>query len=235
MNMKTTKTLFLLILSFLFFIEKTSAQNEYLDYKIQDTVSNENFTIFNLNDFRDALVQLGINVYKWNLPIPQDNDYKLKFYVQEYEKTKLIKDSVVETWSTKFWGFNENNLAEFQYMKNLRIISEIPDFKDKTAKLRLRVALNTGKYQFSESILPRSEYELYYLRKFEESEFEIGKSIPLLLYTAGWETNAGGKLIRQYCGPNLTPADLKDKSLSNSDHYFVFGFRVDDEEFYGKD
>lgn len=233
--MKTTKTLLLLILTFFLFIEKNSAQNEYLDYRIQDTVSSENFTIFNLNDFRDALVQLGINVYKWTLPIPADKDYKMKFYVQEYEKSKLVKDSVVETWATKFWGFDENNRAEFQYMKNLRVISEMPDFKDKTDKLKLRVSLNSGKFQFGTRLLPRPEYGLYYLRKFEETNFEIGKNIPLLLFTAGWEVSAGGKKVRQYCGPNQPPTDLKDKSLSNSDHYFVFGFRVDDEEFYGKD
>jgi hypothetical protein len=233
--MKTTKTFLFLILTFFLFIKKNNAQNEYLDYRIQDTVSSENFTIFNLNDFRDALVQLGINIYKWNLPIPTDKDYKLKFYVQEYEKTKLVKDSIVEDWSTKFWGFDENNRAEFQYMKNLRIISEMPDFKDKTDKLRLRISLNSGKYQFGESILPRSEYGLYFLRKFEETEFEIGKNIPLLLFTAGWEINVEGFMVRQYCGPNQPPSDLKDRSLSDSDHYFVIGFRVDDEEFYGKD
>lgn len=233
--MKTTRNLLLLILMFFLVVEKNSAQNEYLDYKIQDTVSNENFTIFNLNDFRDALVQLGINVYKWTVPVPSDKDYKMKFYVQEYEKTKLVKDSVVETWSTKFWGFDENNRAEFQYLKNLRIISEMPDFKDKTDKLKLRVSLNSGKFQFGESILPRPEFGFYYLRKFEETNFEIGKNIPLLLFTAGWEVNAGGKKVRQYCGPNQPPTDLKDKSLLDSDHYYVFGFRVDDEEFYGKD
>jgi hypothetical protein len=233
--MKTIKFLFLTFLIFFLSTQKDSAQNEYLDYKIQDTVSNENFTIFNLNDFRDALVQLGINVYKWNMPIPEDKDYKLEFYLQEYEKTKLVKDTMVDSWSTKYWGFDANNRAEFQYLKNLRIISEMPDWKDKTDKLRLRIALNSGMFQFGVSTSPRPEYGLYYLRKFEDTEFKTGKNIPLLLFTAGWEANSGGKMVRQFCSPNMLPSDLNDKSLADSDHYFVIGYRVVDTEFYGRD
>lgn len=233
--MKRTSSFILTIFFATLFIASANAQNEYREYNIRDTVKDEDFTIFNMNDFRDALVQLGINVYKWDMPVPREKDYKLKFYVQEYEKSKLVKDSVVETWSTKFWGFNENSRAEFQYMKNLRIITEMPDFDDKSDKLRLQVSLNSGKYQFKASILPRSIYGLYYLIKFEETNFEIGKDIPLLLFTAGWETNFQGELVRQYCGPDFTPADLDDDSLRDSDHYFVFGYRVVDEEFYGRD
>ncbi|RIJ47408.1 DUF5041 domain-containing protein [Maribellus luteus] len=233
--MKTTSSLILAIFFATSFITSTNAQNDYRDFKIRDTVKDENFTIFNMNDFRDALVQLGINVYKWDMPIPRDNDYQLEFYVQEYEKAKLIKDSVVRTWTTKFWGFDENSRAEFQYIKNLRIISEMPDFNDKSDKLRLKVSLNSGKFQFTTSILPRPIYECYYLIKFEETNFEIGKDIPLLLFNAGWEINFEGELVRQYCGPNFIPADLDDDSLRQSDHFFVFGYRVVDEEFYRRD
>jgi hypothetical protein len=233
--MNTIKFSLLSFFLFFLFVEKSNAQNEYLDYRIQDTISNEDFTIFNLNDFRDALVQLGINIYKWNLPIPEDKDYKLQFYVQEYEKTKLVSDTTVGTYSTKFWGFDINNKIEYQYIRNLRIISEMPDLKDKTDKLKLRFALNSGKFQSGASFLPRPEYGLYFLRKFEESQFEIGKNIPLLLFTAGWETYSGGIKVRQFCGPNQPPSNLKDKSLSDSDHYFVIGYRVMDEDFYGRD
>lgn len=232
--MKTTFTLFSLII-YLFISQSLTAQNDYHDWKLRDTVSDENYTIFNMNDFRDALVQLGINVYKWNLPIPKDKDYKLRFYVQEYEKRKLVKDSVVSGWSTIYWGHNENNLAEYAFISRLRVISEMPDWTDKTDKLRFRIVLNSGKFGFGASILPRPEYGLYYLRKFEETEFEIGKDIPLLLFTAGWETNVGGHLVRQFCGPTFPPADLQDESFYNSDHYFVFGYRVLDEDFYGRD
>jgi len=234
-TMKKTKTFLLVIVSFFLFIEKNNAQNEYLDYRIQDTVSDENFTIFNMNDFRDALVQLGINIYKWNLPIPRDKDYKFEFYYQEYENTRLLKDTVINRSTTKFWGFDNNSRVEYQYFKNIRIISEMPDFKDKTDKLRLRISVNSGKFQFGESILPRPEYGVYFLRKFEETDFEIGKNIPLLLFTAGWETNVSGQKVRQFCGPNQPPSDLNDKSLSDSDHYFVIGYRVIDEDFYGRD
>ncbi len=235
--MKTTSTLILSITFLLLMVCNSTvlAQNEYMDYKIRDTVPDADFTIFNMNDFRDALVQLGINVYKWNLPIPKDKDYKLKFYVQEYEKGKLVKDSTVGMQSTKFWGFNSDGLAEFQYLKNIRLITTMPDFNDKTSKLRIRISLNSNKFQLSQNILPRAEYGLYYLRKFEEIEFELEKNMPLLLFTAGWETNVEGKLVRQFCGPNYSPADLKDQSFNDSDHYFVFGYRVVDEEFYGRD
>lgn len=232
--MKTTVTLFTLII-FLFISQSLTAQNEYLDYQLRDTVSDENYTIFNMNDFRDALVQLGINVYKWNLPIPKDKDYKLNFYIQEYEKRKLVKDTVIESFSSKIWGFNGDHRAEYQYIRNLRIISEMPDWTDETDKFRFKIALNSGKREVSKSIFPRHEYGLYYLRKFEETEFEIGKNIPLLLFTAGWETNVQGDKVRRFCAPNFAPADLQDDSFDNSDHYFIIGYRVVDEEFYGRD
>ena len=73
------------------------------------------------------------------------------------------------------------------------------------------------------------------MRKFAETEFKIGENIPLLLFTAGWEVNVEGTLCRQFCGPNHPPADLDDDSLRESDHYFVIGYRVLDEEFYGSD
>ncbi|WP_163323019.1 hypothetical protein [Draconibacterium mangrovi] len=79
-----------------------------MDYTISYTVSDENFTIFNMNDFRDALVQLGINVYKWNLSIPQDKDYSLRFYIQEYEKTKLVKDTIIGGVSTNQSKIRDN-------------------------------------------------------------------------------------------------------------------------------
>jgi len=66
------KTRLIFIFSFallILFAQKSLAQNEYLDYRLRDTLPDKDFTIFNMNDFRDALVQLGINVYKWNLPI----------------------------------------------------------------------------------------------------------------------------------------------------------------------
>ena len=231
--MKTTKTILLLILMSFFYIENASAQNEYLDYKIQDTVSDENFTIFNMNDFRDALVQLGINVYKWTLPIPQDKDYKLYFYIQEYEKTELLKDTLVEDWSTKNWGFDSKNRAIYTYLKNLRIITKMPDTD--SDRFTLRFSLNSGKFQFGERFQDRVELRPYFLRKFEETEFEIGKNNPLLLYTSGEEILAAGRKSRRFCGPNYPASDLSDDYIKNSIHYFVIGYRVVDEEFYGRD
>jgi hypothetical protein len=231
--MKPIKTLFLLILTFLLFIEKNSAQNEYPDFHLQDTTSEENFTIFNLNDFRDALVQLGINVYKWTLPIPQDNDYKLCFYVQEYEGTRLVIDTVVEDWSTKNWGFDRKNHAIYIYLKNLRIITEMPE--NDNDKFKLKFSINSGKFQFGERLQDRIELRPYFLRKFEETEFEIGKNIPLLLYTSGEEIMAAGQKSRRFCGPNYPAPDLSDNYIKNSIHYFVIGYRVVDEEFYGRD
>lgn len=231
--MKTTFLSLLILVLIISCTKPINAQNEYMDYTISDTVSDENFTIFNMNDFRDALVQLGINVYKWNLPIPPDKDYKLKFYIQEYEKTKLVKDTVIGGVSTKFWK-DRDNRARYEYIKNLRIITEIPDRTDKTDKLRFRFRLNNG-HQFGKSVLPRTEYNTYYLRQFAETEFEIGKNIPLLLYTAGWEMNNGGFMVRQFCGPKYPPADLKDRCFEDSDHYIILGYRVLDEDFYGRD
>ncbi|WP_297097787.1 hypothetical protein [uncultured Draconibacterium sp.] len=231
--MKTTSALISVLILVLCISYSTNAQNEYMDYTISDTVSDENFTIFNMNDFRDALVQLGINVYKWNLPIPQDKDYSLRFYIQEYEKTKLVKDTIIGGVSTKHWKIRDNR-ARYEYVKNLRIITEIPDGSDKTERLRFRFRLSSG-VQFGKSILPRPEYDTYFLRKFAETEFELEKNIPLLLYSAGWEVNSGGHMVRKFCGPNYPPADLDDYSFKNSDHYFILGYKVLDREFYGRD
>lgn len=69
----------------------------------------------------------------------------------------------------------------------------------------------------------------------EETNFELEKDIPLLLYSAGWETNMGGQKVRQFCGPGYPPADLNDDSFRKSDHYFILGYRVLDKDFYGRD
>ena len=230
------KTRLIFIFSFallILFAQKSLAQNEYLDYRLRDTLPDKDFTIFNMNDFRDALVQLGINVYKWNLPIPQDKDYKVHFYLKEYEKGKLIKDTVLYKSSSKYWGFGDEGLAKYKYFKNLRIISEMPDEKDEYFKLKF--SLNSGKFQFGKYIKDRPELRSYWLRRFAETDFEIGKDIPLLLYTSGWEIMAGGKKSRQYCGPNNPSADLNDNSFDDSLHYIIVGYRVLDEDFYGRD
>lgn len=208
------------------------AQNEYMDYKTRATVPDADFTIFNMNDFRDALVQLGINVYKWNLPIPEDKDYKLKFYVQEYEKGKLIKDTVLNQWSTKRWGNDDRGMAAYIFLKNLRIITEMPEEDD--PKFRLKFSLNNGLYQCSGSISDRQELRPYFLKQFDEIDFEVGKDIPMLLYTSGWDFVIAGEKSRRFCGANH-PNDVNDKDIIKSNHYFVFGYRVIDEEFYGRD
>lgn len=229
------KTRIILILSFFLIIvtHKTQAQNEYLDYRLRDTVPDKDFTIFNMNDFRDALVQLGINIYKWNLPIPHDKDYKVHFYLQEYEKGKLIKDTVLADFSSKIWGFGNDGLAKYKYLKNLRIISEMPEHEEEY--LTLKFSLNSGKFEFGKYIKDRPKLRSYWLRKFAETNFEIGKDIPLLLYTSGWDIMIRGKKSRQYCGPNYPSADLNDDSFDDSIHYIILGYRVLDEEFYGRD
>jgi hypothetical protein len=158
-----------------------------MDYKTRATVPDADFTIFNMNNFRDALVQLGINVYKWNLPIPEDKDYKLKFYVQEYEKGKLIRDTVLNQWSTKRWGNDDRGMAAYIFLK-----------------------------------------------QFDEIDFEVEKDIPMLLYTSGWDFVIAGEKSRRFCGTNH-PNDVNDKDIIKSNHYFVFGYRVIEEEFYGRD
>ena len=230
--MKRTSSLILTIFFAALFISSANAQNEYRDYNIRDTVKDENFTIFNMNDFRDALVQLGINVYKWNLPIPQDKDYKIRFYVQEYEEGKLIKDSVLTGWGTKFWGKNELNRMEYQYIKNLRLITEMPEGDDKS--FRMKISLNNNLFQMTARFKDNPELRPYFLMQFGEVEYKTGKDIPLLLYTSGWRTIRAGEDSRQFCGVNM-PTDINNEYIKKSVHYFIFGYRVIDEEFYGRD
>ena len=235
--MRAKKTLFLTTIFVSFFTVIAIGQNENLDFKIQEKENEyeEDFTIFNMNDFRDALVQLGINVYKWNMPIPKDKDYKLEIYVEEYEHKKLVRDSVLQGGSSMTWGFNDSHRAEYKYLSNIRIISEMPVYPTKVNKINLRITLYPSKFQSIETILTRPEYDTYFIRKFAETNFEISKNIPLLLITAGWEANIDGEICRKFCGPNNPPADLNDDSLHDSDHYFVVGYRVLDEDFYGLD
>ena len=233
--MRTKKSLFLITIFVSLYVVEAIGQNENLDFKIEEKENEEDFTVFNMNDFRDALMQLGINVYKWDMPIPKDKDYKLEIYVQEYEHKKQIKDSTLEWWSSKTWGFNENHLAEYKYLRHIRIISEMPVWPEKVDEIRLRTTFYPSKFQKTETILPRPEYDTYFIRKFAETDFQISKNIPLLLITAGWEANNRGTICRKFCGPNHPPADLNDDSLHDSDHYFVVGYRVLDEDFYGRE
>ena len=233
--MRTKKSFFLTTIFVSFFAVIAIGQNENLDFKIQENENEEDFTIFNMNDFRDALMQLGINVYKWNMPIPKDKDYKLEIYMEEYEHKKLIKDSVLQGGSSMTWGFNDIHRAEYKYLSNLRIISEMPVYPTKVNKINLRITLYPSKFESIETILTRPEYDTYFIRKFAETNFEISKNIPLLLITAGWEANVDGEICRKFCGPNNLPADLNDDSLHDSDHYFVVGYRVLDEDFYGRE
>jgi hypothetical protein len=230
--MKTTSSFILTIFFSTFFITSTNAQNEYREYNIRDTVKDENFTIFNMNDFRDALVQLGINVYKWDLPIPQDKDYKIKFYVQEYKEGKLIRDSVLTSWSTKFWGKNEMNRMEYQYIKNLRLITEMPEGDD--VSFKMKISMNNNLFQMSSRFKDNPVLRPYFLIQFGEVEYETGKDIPLFLYTSGWKTMRVGEPSRQFCGVNF-PTDVNNEIIKKSVHYFIFGYRVVDEEFYGRD
>jgi hypothetical protein len=233
--MKTRKSFFLTTIFVSFFALIAMGQNENLDFKIQEKENEEDFTLFNMDDFRDALMQLGINVYKWNMPIPKDKDYMLEIYVEEYEHKKLIRDSILQGGSSITWGFNDSHRVEYEYLSNLRIISEMPVYPSKVDKINLRITKYPCKFQSIETILPRPEYDTYFIRKFGETDFEISKNIPLLLITAGWEANVGGVICRKFCGPNNPPADLNDDSLHDSDHYFVVGYRVLDEEFYGRE
>nr|WP_321485563.1 hypothetical protein [uncultured Draconibacterium sp.] len=235
--MRTKKTLFLTTIFVSFFAVIAIGQNENLDFEVQEKENEyeEDFTIFNMNDFRDALMQLGINVYKWNMPIPKDKDYKLEIYVEEYEHRKLVRDSVLQGGSSMTWGFNDSHRAEYKYLSNIRIISEMPVYPTKVNKINLRITLYPSKFQSIETILTRPEYNTYFIRKFAETDFEISKNIPLLLITAGWEANVEGFICRKFCGPNNPPADLNDDSLHDSDHYFVVGYRVLDEDFYGRE
>lgn len=235
--MRTTHTLFLTTIFVSFFALMAIGQNENLDFKIQEKQNEkaEDFTIFNMNDFRDALMQLGINVYKWNLDIPKDKDYRLVVYLQEYEHNKQVKDSIIYRGSSASWGFNDNHQVEYKYLSNLRIITEMPVYPSKVDKIKLRFKQYPSQFQNIQTITPRPEYHTYFIRQFADTELEVSKNIPLLLITAGWEANVGGEICRQFCGPNYPPADLNDKSLHDSDHYFVVGYRILDEDFYGRD
>jgi len=115
----------------------------------------------------------------------------------------------------------------------LRIITKMPDTD--SDRFTLRFSLNSRQFQFGERFQDRVELRPYFLRRFEETEFEIGKNIPLLLYTSGEEILAAGRKSRRFCGPNYPASDLSDDYIKNSIHYFVIGYRVLDEEFYGRD
>jgi len=227
-----TKTTLLTAIFALTLTSSISAQNEYRDWKIQDTVKDENFTIFNMNDFRDALVQLGINVFKWNLPIPQDKDYRLIYYLQEYERGKLIKDSVLIKWDTKYWGSDDQNRAVYKYIKNLRIITEMPENDEEY--FRMKFSMNNSMLQIGGKFKDRPELRPYFLMKFGDIDFEIGKDIPLILYTAGWETVMAGEEARRFCGV-YNPTNINNEYIQKCVHYIVIGYRVLDEEFYGRD
>lgn len=140
---------------------------------------------------------------------------------------------IIDKSSSKYWGFGDDGLAKYKYFKSLRIISEMPDENDEYFKLKF--SLNSGNFEFGEYIKDRPDLHSYWLRRFAETNFEIGKNIPLLLYTSGWDVMVGGKKSRQYCGPNNPSADLNDNSFDDSLHFIIVGYRVLDEDFYGRD
>jgi hypothetical protein len=186
-------------------------------FTCQDSISDTDFMQFNTDDLREALVMKGINVFKWELPLPKSDKQTLILYLQEYKKTQLISEKMIKKIPTKYKQFNSEGNIEYQHIKTLRIISKS---LNKTGNpINLQFSLNSGKYNFSTNLAPHSQNDKYSLNKFQEKYFGIGEYIPLLLFTSA-ETNKGS-----------IPNKLSNNKITKANHYYIIGYRVIDHNF----
>ena len=214
-------TTFTLLFYLAFFSASLFAQNEYTNPILKDTTPDEDFLHINFYDFRDALVELGINIYKFDLDIPQEGNYWFEIYVQEYKKNKLLNERVIYDDSTRIWVFR-NKYAEYGYHKHLRVITRMPEDPEDLFKMKLKIKGCQHTRTIKDSVALRP----YFLRQFEKPKLEINKNIPLLLYSSGWKYGSG----QQFCGPGMPPAKLDHEMFNKSIHYFIVGYRLTETE-----
>lgn len=209
-------TLKRIILVSIFFVTTNSfhAQNFEVDY------SNPDIT---MEDMNAVLETLKMNVYKFNLHLPDSLKYKVCLFLEEYEDKEMLKEKVI--WCTT---------SPYVTLRNGKRISKPFDggrFIVKENKDEFLLNVRMGDFGLPHYTVPiDSIYSNPHASrpfKIENTTLQEGKT-PLILIGSFWGSTSkdGSTSLLRFCFEKELAPDYSNETFDMMPHYFIIGLSV---------
>lgn len=207
-----------LILIFVVSTNSFHAQNFEVDY------SNPNIT---MEDMDAVLQSLKMNVYKFNLHLPDSLKYKVCLYVEEYADKEMLEEKGIFCTTSPYVSL-KNGERIFKPFDGARLI--IKENKDDFL-LNIRMGdFGIPEYRVPiDSIYTNPHLPMRF--KIENTTLQEGKT-PLILIGSTWESTSkdGSTALLRLCFEKELASDYSNEAFNMMPHYFIVGLNVTKQE-----
>lgn len=178
------------------------------------------FEVNNL-DLIQALDFAGIGIHKFDIGT-FSKKYKIQIYIKEYKNDELIKTDTVLQADNEYYYYKRGHENSFvDYIDQIKVFT-----KEESQKLILR--FHTYNRVFTEELFfdRLRENQYFRIRKYINTNWELDKEIPLMVYASSWFDKDIGS--ERFCGVvNLSKNDdMTGELLSSTPHYFEVSYKV---------
>lgn len=174
-------------------------------------------------DIVRALEMLDIRITKIKIP-KTDKEHSFGIVIAEYSKEKLIRSDT--TWrgeKNTYTYWEQGDTVQYKdFIEDLTLYTRM-NKQDSVLTIRFQgVGMDFGK---GIRYKPETKYSYYQIRKFSETAFGFGKTIPLVVVVSSWYDPRYN--LNVLCGGSAT-FTLEDTDtqnfLHNSPNYYVISY-----------
>lgn len=168
-----------------------------------------------VSDIDMALQAIGVEIFRFQLPVDEQPAYDVIFHIDEYRNDSLVDSRGYHIGATYTYFNEEQGGPSERFCNSLRLIRS--DINAEKPMLWLEL-VGAGRIQMT--VEKKTEHP-YGSRAFAAQPFEVDVKIPLLMYGSFWKDEKG---IVRFCGS--AELELDDEMMKDSPHYYIFGVEL---------
>lgn len=204
----------------LFSFSNIQAQNEKPEY------SNPEIT---LDDMSAILQTLNMDLFKFGVNLPEDNNYKVCLYLEEYAEKEIINEKTIWCTSSPYTIYDNEERAlqpfdgarfiikndENIFLLNIRMGDFVhPQYKIEIDSIYPYKHL-PKRFKISNTTLSEGKTPLVMIGSFWESELPDGQTLP-----------DGSNKILRFCMENELSPDFSSEAFNEMPHHYIIGLNV---------
>lgn len=166
-------------------------------------------------DIEAALQAIGVEIFKFVLPVDTLPAYKVIFHIDQYRADSLVNSQSFNAGSTYRYYTEEQGGPASYFSNSIRLICNAVDAAEPKMSIEFVGAMRMGMQIKKETEHP------YGTRPFEAYPLETGVKIPLLMYGSFWKDSNG---IVRFCGHQELGKD--DEMMKLSPHYHIYSVEL---------
>lgn len=185
-----------------------------------------------------ALELSGVHVFHFPMK-PFDKEYKMHIYVREYVNGERVdrggldgslchsqihdEQGQYNTYIYKVYDSLKGTVQYKDFVESITCYTKEAVFPDSMTLLRIETYNHTIVLLLRHQQL--HEHQYYEWRRYSQTDWELNKEIPLLVYAISWY-DAGLQMFRMLRREDLSYSEHNQQELATWEHYYTISYKI---------